>query len=189
MADADDQLEGQGTEGGEPEGTEDGGQEGAGDGGRKPQSDPKVDKRISDLQSQLDKERAERNKLEKALKGSGSGESGKGEDPELAATRQELREASLDAILGEFPELKEFGIDRALIEGKTRAEMRESATSLVGLIKSVSTKARNKALADAGVQADPAGATRGKPKDFNAMSTEDFEREISLAKSGGSPIW
>jgi hypothetical protein len=38
----------------------------------------------------------------------------------------------------------------------------------------VETKARNKALADAGVKADPAGSTRSKPVDYASMSEEAF---------------
>ena len=146
------------------------------------------DKRLADLQSRLDKETARANKAEAALaKGSKSGEDNGSNDPERAALRAELREASLDAVYGEFAELREFGIDRNLIEGATRAEMRESATALVGLIKTVSTKARNKALKEAGVTAEPAGSTRQPPKDFNAMSDEEFEKFRRTRQ--GSSLW
>lgn len=150
------------------------------------------DKRISDLQSKADKAEARANKAEaalaKSLKPGESAGSGKN-DPEQAALMTELREASLDAVFGEFSELRDYAIDRALIEGSTRAEMREAATSLVGLIKSVETKARNKALREHGIKAEPAGATRQTPKNFSEMSNEDFEKEIARAKSGGMPIW
>ena len=154
-----------------------------------PNADPKVDKRVSDLQSALDKETARANRLEKLVgKRDQDGEPG-GKDPERAALMAELREASLDAVYGEFAELKDFDIDRSLIEGSNRAEMRESATSLVALIKSVSTKARNKALRDNGLTAEPAGGRREPPKRYDQMSNEDFEKELTRVKSGGQPIW
>ena len=150
---------------------------------------PPVDKRISELQSKADKAEARANKLEKLLSGRDDGGDGKdGKDPERAVLMTELREASLDAVYGEFEALKEYGIDRTLVEGTTRAEMRESATSLVGLIKNVETKARNKALREHGIKAEPAGATRQPPKNFASMSDEDFEKELARAKSGGSSL-
>ena len=152
---------------------------------------PKVDedKRVTDLQSKADKAEARANKAEAALaKALTSGEGSEGsKDPERAALLEELRETSLDAVYGEFEQLRQYGIDRALIEGKTRAEMRESATSLVGLIKSVVTKARNQALKEAGVTAEPAGSTRTPPKDFGAMSAEEFEK--FRAERKGSDLW
>ena len=183
MADGDDQLELDGDEG--DEGTE--GTEGSGDGdegtggteGTEGQSKSES-KRIADLIAARDKETARANKAEAALKtrSAGDGKDGGSNDPVTAALMTELREASLDAVYGEFPELREFGIDRAIIEGSTRAELRTSAVALVGLIKSVSTKARNKALADAGVKAEPSGAVRKPPQDFGAMSDEDFKRYL-----------
>lgn len=151
---------------------------------------PKVDKRISDLQSKADAAEARANKAEKLLaKVRGQETDQGGKDPETAALRAELREASLDAVFGEYPVLAEFDIDRDLIEGSNRAEMRESATSLVALIKSVSTKARNKALRDNGITAEPAGSRREPPKNYGAMSQEDFEKELDRVKSGGGPSW
>lgn len=150
--------------------------------------DPKVDKRISDLQSALDKETARANKLEKLQKRGQDGDEG-GKDPERQALLAELREASLDAVLGENPELKQYGIDRNLIEGANRAELRESATQLVSLVKSVATKARNAALREHGLNAEPVGGTREKPKNYGTMSDEDFEKELARAKGGGDSLW
>lgn len=137
----------------------------------------KSDKRVKDLQSKADAETARANKAEAALKVAlARGKSGDGgsNDPANEALVLELREASLDAIFGEYPDLKEYSIDRSLIEGTTRAEMRDAATALVGLIKSVSSKARNKALAEAGVKADPAGAVRSKPVNYETMPRDEF---------------
>jgi hypothetical protein len=167
------------------------------DGDKPPEGDSKPpkktgeDKRISDLQSIADRETARANKAEaalKALNAGGSPASGSN-DPERKALLEELREAGLDAVYGEFAELKDFGIDRALIGGTTRAEMRESATSLVGLIKGVATKARNAALREAGVSPAPVGGNASKPKDYAGMSDEEIEQEINRAKSGGAPVW
>lgn len=133
-------------------------------------------KRIKDLQSKADAETARANKAEKALaKMRGEGDA----DPATQRLVAELREASLDAVFGEFPELREFGINRDLVEGTTRAELRVNAKALVSLIKNVSTKARNKALAEAGVTPAPAGSRRESPKDYNAMSDEDFGKELA----------
>jgi hypothetical protein len=137
-------------------------------------------KRLADLQSKADKAEARANKAEKALAAAQKASSNSGSaDPQTLALMQELREASLDAVFGEYPELKEYGIDRSLIEGSNRAQMREAATSLVGLIKSVSTKTRNKVLQENGIKAEPAGNTRKPPADYESMSDEDFEKLLN----------
>lgn len=184
MADTDDQdldLEGEGEEATD-DSTDTGDGEVDKDGDSGSQADG--DKRIKDLQSKADKAEARANKLEAQLqKALGSGEGSEGsKDPERDALLSELRESSLDAVYAEFAELKDYAIDRSLIEGKTRAEMRESATALVGLIKSVATKARNKALKDAGVNAEPAGSTRTPPVDYASMSLEEFEKHRAARK-------
>lgn len=141
-------------------------------------AEPKGDaKRIADLQSKADKAEARANKAENALKAL-RGEGGTETDPATKALMLELREASLDAVYGEFPDLKEYGIQRDLIEGTTRAEMRVNARQLVSLIKNVSTKARNRALADAGVQAEPQGSKRRPPVDYGSMDEETFQKEL-----------
>lgn len=132
-------------------------------------------KRINDLMSRAQKAEARAAKAEKALaKMRGEGEA----DPATQRLMSELREAGLDAVFGEHPELREYGIKRDLIEGTTRAELRESAKALVSLIKTVSTKARNKALADAGVEAEPQSGQRRPAVDYGAMSDEDFQKEL-----------
>ena len=157
----------------EPTGDEPAGEPDAGD---EPKLDAVTQKRLSDLQSKADKAEARANRLEKALADAGKGSGSGANDPATEALLQELREASLDAVYGEFPELKKFSIERSLIEGSTRAQMRESATSVVALIKSVVTQARNDTLAEHGIKAEPAGATRSKPQDFGSMSDADFEK-------------
>lgn len=195
MADNDtDDLDLDGQDTGDDDADDDGADDADGDDGDSdPKADPKVDKRISDLQSKADKAEARANKLEaqlqKALGGSDKGGEQESKDPERAALMQELREASLDAVWGEFPELKTYGIDRALVTGATRAEMRESATGLVALINSVATKAKNQTLREHGIKAEPAGATRQPPKDYRSMKPEDFEKEIARAKGGGDSLW
>ena len=189
MADHDDQedldLEGEETEEGE-ESTDDGSTDDAQEGAK-----PEGDKRIRDLQSQKDKAEARANKAEAALAkalnaGEGAAKEGS-KDPERDALLVELRESSLDAVFGEYAELKSYGIDRNLIEGRTRAEMRESATALVALIKSVATRERNRVLKESGITPEPAGSTRTPPKDWGSMSDEDFEKE--RAKRRGSSLW
>jgi len=132
-------------------------------------------KRIADLMSKAQKEEARANKAERALSAlRGEGNGAGNNDPVTQALMVELREASLDAVFGEYPELREYNIDRSLIEGSTRAEMRESATSLASLIKSVTTKARNKALADAGVKAESSGSSSRPRKSVTDMSDDEF---------------
>jgi hypothetical protein len=139
--------------------------------------DEKTKKRLSDLQSKADKAEARANKAEKALQAaSDRGASSGSNDPAQAALMQELREASLDAMYAEFPQLAQYNIDRSLIEGSTRAQMRESATSVVSLIKNVATKARNETLAKHGIKAEPAGQTRQSPVDYGSMSEEAFNK-------------
>jgi hypothetical protein len=168
----------------------DGGTDADGDG-----KDPKKDedKRVRDLQSKADKAEARANKLEKELqkaRGEGSADGKPEKDPERAALLQELRESGLDAVYAENPELKTYGIARDLISGASRAEMREAATQLVGLIKSVETKVRNETLRKHGITPEPTGGTRNPPKNYAEMSPEEIEKEISRAKSGGAPgLW
>lgn len=137
----------------------------------------KSTKRISDLQSKADKAEARANKAEAALKAlnAGKGEDA-GTDPATKALMAEVRESALDAVFGENPILKQYGIDRSLIEGGTRAEVRAAAAEVVGLIKSVSTKVRNEVLAEHGLKAEPAGSTRKPPADYSSMSEADFEK-------------
>lgn len=136
----------------------------------------KEKKRISDLQSAKDKETARANKAEAALKKltANKGNEGGSDNPETSLLMQELREAALDAVFGEYPVLKTYGIDRSLIEGATRAQVRESASSVVSLIKSVSTKVRNEVLAENGLSAGLQGNSREKPVDYGSMSDEAF---------------
>lgn len=151
-----------------------------GDAGKTDDKAPTTDaKRIADLQSKFDQATARANKAEKLLTTRGEKSASGSNDPQTSALMAELREASLDAVYGEHPELREYQIDRVLIEGATRAEMRESASALVGLIKNVTTKARNKALADAGVEAPPPSGTRSKPVDYGSMSEEDFKKVLA----------
>ena len=153
------------------------------------------DKRVRDLQSKADKAEARANKAEAALakataRGDGEAQGKPADaDPEREALIAELRETSLDAVYAEFEELALYKIDRSLIDGSNRAEMRASATALVGLVKSVATKSANRALKEHGITPEPAGATRQPPKRFDDMTPEEFEREIAKGKSGGAPIW
>lgn len=151
-----------------------------GDEGKPPvdgKPDDKIAKRLSDAQSLAQKETARANQAEAALKKLNAGKgSDAGDDPVTKALMQELREASLDSVFGDFPELKEFGIERSLIDGSTRADIRESATQLVKLIKAVATKAGNKALAEHGVTAEPAGATRQQPQNYVTMPDDEFKK-------------
>jgi len=179
-----------------------------GDEGGEPAKDPKPDPKkpkfedqIRGLQSEKDKETARANKAEKALKaalaalGQGEAPEGDGEpsdgkpDPERAALMAEIREAGLDAVYAENPLLKTYGIERELVQGANRAEMRESAAALVALIKSIETKAKNVALAEHGITPEPGPTTRKPPKSYDAMTPEEFEREIARAKGGGTSLW
>lgn len=169
----------EGTEDEESEDTE--GTENDGDESSDDEPTAKTDKRVADLMSQRDKETARANQAEKALrkaladKGDGAGT----DDPALQGVMQELREASLDALWGEYPELKKYNIDRSLIDGTTRAEMRDSASRIVKLVKGVATKSRNEALAEAGVSPEPSGNTRQPPVDYATMKDEDFEKLLN----------
>lgn len=140
-------------------------------------------KRVRDLQSKADKAEARANKLEKDLKQlREKGTSPGTNDPEREAINQELREAALDAVFADTPELRDFGIDRSLIEGSTRAEIRESAASVVALIKSVSTKTRNRVLKEHGIEAPGSTGPRTPPRDYAAMSDEDFLKLLDAGR-------
>lgn len=172
----DNELEGTETE--ESESTEETSETGAteeGEGTEAAATD-KSEKRIRDLQSKADAAEARANKAEAALKAASAGKGTAGPDPATQALMLEVREASLDAIFGEFPQLKQYGIDRSLIEGSTRAELRANADSLVGLIKSVSTKVRNETLAEHGLVAPASGSARKPPVDYGSMSDDEFRK-------------
>lgn len=159
----------------------------------KPPAKDEADKRTRELQSVADKATARANKLEKELKrlrGEGTGAPPSGGDPERAALLAELRESGLDAVFAENPELRTYGIDRDLISGATRAEMREQAAQFVALIKGVETKVRNETLRKHGITPEPGGTTKQPAKNYAEMSAEDIEKEISRVKSGGVPgLW
>lgn len=166
----------------EDESSEDGSEEAApeGEASTGASDDDKSSKRIRDLQSRADANEARANKAEQALAAAlGKGSGTEANDPGTQALLQELREASLDAVYGDYPELRKYGIERSLIEGSTRAEMRESATSIVGLIKAVATKARNETLEQHGIKAEPTGNTRKPPVDYSSMKDEDFEKLLN----------
>jgi hypothetical protein len=150
---------------------------------------PSAEKRIRDLQAKADAAEARANKAEKLLTAKRDGDTKGANDPARDAVMTELREAGLDAIFATNPLLKDYDIDRSLIEGSTRAELRESAATLVALVKSVETKARNRALKDAGINPAPETGARSKPKDIASMSDEDFEKLVQQGRSGGAPIW
>lgn len=133
-----------------------------------------TEKRVRDLQSKADAAEARANKAEQALAAKARGESGAGVDPGTKALMAELREASLDAVYAEFSHLRDYGIDRSLIEGSTRVELRDNASALVSLIKGVESKVRNRVLSENGLKADPAGTRVSKPVDYNSMKDEDF---------------
>lgn len=151
-----------------------------------PEGEPKVEpdsvKQIADLISSRDKEIARANRAEAALKLASAGKPPVGGDPGDAVLRQEVREASLDAVFAANPKLLDFGIDRELVEGATRAEMRESAAKLVALVEQIETKARNETLATHGLSPEPLSTTRGKAVDYSSMSKEEFEKAIEQAK-------
>jgi len=156
-----------------------------GDSGDKP--DEAAEKRIRDLQSKADAAEARANKAEAALKerleAADKSDSGN-DDPRIASALEQLREANLDAVYASVPDLAAFGIDRALVEGGTRAEMRDSAAKLVALIGQVATKARNDTLAKAGLTAEPMGGERPAPVDYGSMSKEEFDAVVKKAVEG-----
>lgn len=155
--------------------------------GEPPKEQAEDDKRVRDLQSKADAAEARANKAEAALKAAKEqGErGGDSADPRYAAVMDQLREANLDAVYGEIPELRQFDIDRSLIEGTTRNEMRDSARNLAALIGSVRTKARNEVLAENGLSADAPSATPAKRADFASMDSKEFDELVRRAMRGG----
>lgn len=149
----------------------------------------KSDKRVADLISARDKETARANAAEKALAAIRGKDKDGADNPERAALVQEIRDSALDSIYASNPKLTDYGIDRVLIEGSTRAEVRASADQLVALIEQVETRVTNATLAKHGIQAAPLGGKRSKPVNYSDMSKEDFEKAIHAAKTGGNPAW
>ena len=142
----------------------------------KAKSMSKEEKRIRALQSQLDKAVAENNKLKKA--GTQPKAGSKARDPEVESLLQFALDQTRDSLYAAEPRLKEYGIGAEMIGGATRDEMQTSLKSLKRLISRVETGARNKALREHGFSPAPNDAGAEKPRNFSAMTGEEFDRLV-----------
>lgn len=176
-------------DGDEGEGTStDSAQQDAGESGD--DKDPKsTDKRISDLQSEKDKETARANKLQKQLDAVLA--ASKGDDAEVSKPPAQASGGTQDAVILDMarmfayqqnPKLADYGVSAADLNGSTPSEIAQSAAELVARFEKIETQVRNKVLADQGLAPEIDGAAPPRqPRDFSKMSKEDFQKVMDAA--------
>lgn len=151
--------------------------------------DPKLQKRINDLTSKWQAAEAKANALEAEKKAAGPG----GVTPtapkpaeqsaEAQAWFELAKENAIDAIYASDPRFKAYGIEKAQLAGRTPAEVQANADKLRKVIAGVESKVRNATLKEHGFAPELGGETRGTPKDYATMSTEEFEKVVAGATS------
>jgi hypothetical protein len=151
--------------------------------------DPKsADKRISEMQSERDRETARANKAEKELKrvlARQGADSGAGAPP-ASSGGDVANDAVLDMArmfaFQQHPKLAEYGLSAADLDGSSPAEIAEGAVSLVARFEKIETQARNKVLAETGHAPEIEGQSPPATKrDYSKMSKEDFDKVVAKA--------
>jgi hypothetical protein len=143
----------------------------------------KSEKRIRDLQSQLDKAKAELNKVMKQAKANGGSE-GPERDPEVQKWMTAAVEMTRTRVYESDPLFSEMGISSAAITGDTPEEMQASAKELSRLVKRIVTRTQNKVMREHGLTPEPRDSGREAKQSYASMSSEDFEKEIQRALRG-----
>lgn len=142
-------------------------------------------KRIKDLMSKWQAAEARANRLQAQLAGAGAGQGDQGGEPQggddAAGDASEFvefaRENTRTMLFASDPRLADYGLTAEDIAGTTLAEMRASMTKHLKLIGGIEGKARNKILAEAGLDPDVAtGASTEQAPSFSTMSDADFAK-------------
>lgn len=148
-----------------------------------------TEKRVTDLQSKMDKETARANKAEKTLLI--LQETMKGDDTEESNSGSRDSESNQDSVvldmarmfaLQQHPILSEYGISVADLTGSTPSEIAQTATELEARFAKIETQVRNKVLADNGMSPEIDAGDKSKnrsSRDFSKMSSEDFNKVLT----------
>lgn len=152
------------------------------DAAAKPKTD-KSEKRIRDLQSQLDKAKAENNKLLKA-KEADSDPKAKETDPEVRRWVQAAKDVTRSRVYDSDPRFKEFGIDQTAITGDSPEEMNASAAALLRIIKRIESRTTNKVLREHGFSPEPRNGDRAVKRDYRNMKQDEFDALVKQVVGG-----
>lgn len=148
------------------------------------------EKRINDLMSARDQATARANAAEARLAElegkktpASDGKTKNDAAPASAADQWAalLRDQARDQLFASDPRLAEYGIEKSLITGETPEEMKAALETQIKVVDSIETKARNKALAEHGLEPEVRGGSGEKPIDYASMSKEDFEKAVARA--------
>jgi len=164
----------------------------AGDGSGAPPADPagasgaNESKRINDLMSNWQREKARADRLEAEAQGKKTAQAKPkaGEMPE--AVRQWVtaaKDAARDRYFNTDPRLAEYGIELSAIDGETPDEMAASAKRYRTLIDAIESKARDKVLSEHGISAELAGGSRSVDLDIGAMDEKAFAELVAGVKN------
>jgi hypothetical protein len=136
-------------------------------------------KRINDLMSKWQTEKARADRLEAAQAASSKGgdqqDGGTGSDAELDEFKDFAREYARNQLFASDPRLAQAGIEAEDIVGTTLAEMQASFKKHLKVVGGIESRLRNKILAEHGLDPDVAtGAGTEKTPSFTTMSDKDF---------------
>lgn len=143
-----------------------------------------ADKRISEMQSERDRETARANKAEKQLKAllGVQGAGAEGGSPEGDTGQSAILDMARMFAEQQNPKLAEYGLTGADLTGTTPAEIAASASQLVARFEKIETRALNKVLAERGLAPEIDGQVPPpKPRDFTNMPKEDFDKVVAKA--------
>lgn len=166
---------------------EDSDPEGESDAGKPAKS---ADKRISEMQSERDRETARANKAEKQLKAILAAQNGGAEGGNPPAGGDAGNSAILDMArmfaVQQHPKLAEYGLTESDLNGSTPAEIAANAAELVARFEKIETRALNKVLADRGLAPEIDGQSPPpKARDYSTMPKEDFDKVLAKALGKG----
>lgn len=152
----------------------------------KPKS--KTPARVRELQSIADKATARANALQKQIDASkgkkSSTDAGTGSGavpPEIQQWLDVAQETARSRLYESDPRLKEYGIDPALINGNTPAEMQAAFKTLKQVVNRVESKARSKVLQEHGFAEPPKSSSVAPKRNYETMSDEDFQAIVRNA--------
>lgn len=145
-------------------------------------------KRINDLMSNWQKEQARANAAEARLKAlesnqaSGAGDASNSSDAD--EFREFARENARTTLFNSDPRLADYGLAPEDIAGTTLTEMRASMKKHLKLVDGIEGRARNKILAEHGLDPDVAtGQGTEKPVSFSTMTDKEFNEYLAQRDS------
>lgn len=146
------------------------------------------DKRVNDLMSKWQAEQAKSANLQKeidALKGKSkpAPKDKPAGDPVDNSQADEFvqfaRESARKQLFDSEPRFAEYGLDVDAISGQTLSEMKAAAKAQLSLIDGIESRARNRILAEHGLDPDITTGQGEKPTSFSTMSDKEFAEFMS----------